>query len=61
MAAKTGEMTPSQAFGISVAIFIAAVIAVVLLWALVDAWLAVIALAVAFFGVWGLLKRLSGN
>ena len=63
MSAPAKDPTPTRAFLASIGIFIAAAIAVVLLWVLVGAWLAVIALGVAFFGIWGLLayslKRMS--
>jgi len=59
----TKDPGPRRAFVASVAIFVAVVVAVVVLWALVGAWNAVIALAVAFVGIFGLLiyafKRLS--
>ena len=65
MAANSGEMTPAKAFWISIAIFVVAVIAVVVLALLLGPWLVVIALAVAFFGLWALLiyslNRLSGE
>lgn len=63
MSARAKDPTPTRAFFASIGIFIATAIAVVLLWVLVGAWVAVIALGVAFFGIWGLLayslKRMS--
>lgn len=54
-----------QGFWASIGLFIIAAIAVVLLWAIFDAWLALIVLVVGFVGmfvlaVWA-LKRLGGD